>query len=289
MFLAMPKLPTELDLQIIEEYRDDPSTLSILTLVCKSWLHASRFHLLRKVHVTAMTLAMTAFFCSLTHYLPRESFGPYIQELYLSSLMYQCFDSYAEKPFFASPPFEIHALASVLHMLPRLQILVVSNLRLVGKVFQLPSNRPSLTFLAIQSALYIEDSVDDLLAFISLFSSVDTLSLNLSSDFPSIGMRYYASGEEFLDALFKQTTIRSLTARAMPPLWALPSYGSTRLQDLSRSALEAINLWPRADLANIAYIGALVQSAAKLLSPVRTVRINLMHRDGETYSKYSTP
>ncbi|KAI0713484.1 hypothetical protein C8Q76DRAFT_796447 [Earliella scabrosa] len=195
-----PRFPPDIDFLIIDQCQDDRSLLSNCSLVCHAWATLSRTYLFREV-VMEVTEGSREHLVQFIHslYTSPTGFGAHVKRLRLVGLKGR--DSLAQfyHPFHPerrtyhsnqkSVPLETAFVQIILHVLPNLDVLMLPNLRLIGDVATTPSNpRYSLSLLQIDYVLPEGDRGTEVISLLSLFSTIQTLSLRLS----------YASGMTIL-------------------------------------------------------------------------------------------
>lgn len=149
---------------VMDQFSDDKVTLCDLSLVSKSWWALAIRLLFRRIQIVGVYggFDFTSFieFITNTQYLAER-----IQSLTLTD---------STGPY-DRQHLELHLLQSLFAAVPNLKSLHISYMRFLDIVPPLLDKHPSLTELSISSIGHHNDPIEGVVAFLSLFSKIDTL------------------------------------------------------------------------------------------------------------------
>ncbi|KAI1784241.1 hypothetical protein LXA43DRAFT_229597 [Ganoderma leucocontextum] len=274
-----PHVPFDVQLLIIDQCRKDKPALAACSLVCRAWLRPSRSHLFRDTtikvphrtdepvrhFIQSLILSHTELGHNIStlRIVGSDRFHPWIQ---------------LRNPY--SPMVLTIAFYPMLSRLPRLRTLSFVNVRFDTLDFTMPHlvgsdkhDRPSIGHLEINSCLDSGDNANGMVNFISLFSSIRTLALDLE---------HYGNPLQMSTDLIPHShpvKIRSIVLRGMVDWWS--SCLSHHFKHALRSSgavphpSECLNIWPHwgREWTQLKGIGLFVELNAPT---IRSLRINPM-------------
>ena len=274
----LPHVPFDVLLLIIDQCRKDKASLTTCSLVCRAWLNPSRSHLFRDTTIKV----------------PHRTDEPvrdFIRDLLFSDMQLghnittlrivgsDRFTPWIQLRNPYSPIILTIAFYPVFSQLPRLRSLSFVNVRFITLDFAMShfvsdkDDRPSIDYLEINSCLDSGDKANGMVNFISLFSSIRTLVLDLEH----YGNPLQPSVEQIPHR--HPVSVRSVILRGMVNWWSscLSHHfkDAFRFSDGTPHPSECLNIWPHwgREWKQLKGISSFVELNA---STIRSLRVNPM-------------